>query len=103
VAHQLFHYYAQLTGQAVPATLAYDYVNVARADHSWRLRRLLRDRDRLVFCLNDAPEDGVEPMHSDTVTRFLQAFFPLPSEFECGSPGPSRPAEGRRPSGGASR
>ena len=30
VADQLFHYYAQLTGQAVPATFAYDYVNVGR-------------------------------------------------------------------------
>ena len=79
---QLFHYYAQVTGHAVPASISYEYVNVADARHLWRLRRLLATRGRAVFCLNDAPVPAVEPIDPDQIARFLRAYFPFRSTFE---------------------
>lgn len=80
---QLFHYYAQATGRAVPATISYDYVNVGLAESVVRLRRLLAARNRSVFCLNDAPEPGVEPMPAEQVHAFLSAYYPVPASFEA--------------------
>jgi hypothetical protein len=79
---QLFHYYAQAIGRAVPSTILYDYVNVGSASAVVRLRRLLAARDRSVFCLNDAPEPGEEPIPIEEVTAFLQNYFPIKSSFE---------------------
>ncbi len=79
---QLFHYYAQATGRAVPPTISYDYVNIGAASSASRLRRLLASRSRSVFCLNDAPEEGVPPMEPDEVVSFLASYFPIPSPYE---------------------
>lgn len=84
---QMFHYYALATGRAVPATISYDYVNVGTATASSRLRRLLASRSRSVFCLNDAPEEGVPPMPAAEVEAFLEAYYPFPSPFELGTGG----------------
>ena len=65
---QLFHYYAQAIGKAVPATIGYRYVNVGSSRSLTALRRLLVTRDPTVFCLNDAPEPGMTPV----------PMFPLP-------------------------
>ncbi|HEY5821731.1 MAG TPA: stealth conserved region 3 domain-containing protein [Propionibacteriaceae bacterium] len=83
---QLFHYYAQATGRAVASTISYDYVNVGLAESVVRLRRLLAARNRSVFCLNDAPEPGFEPMKAEQVHAFLAAYFPVRASFEV--PGP---------------
>ncbi|MFT3888586.1 MAG: stealth family protein [Arachnia sp.] len=82
VADQLFHYYAQITGSAVRASLAYDYFNIKEKPEGRRLERLLAARNKDVFCLNDAPVDGVEPLSDAEIARFLDAYFPLPSSFE---------------------
>lgn len=79
---QLFHYYARMTARAVPTMLDYEYVNVGARSMAYRLRRLLAARDRAVFCLNDAPEGREPPMPDDDVVAFLQAYFPVPAEFE---------------------
>ena len=79
---QLFHYYAQVTGHAVPSTISYDYVNVGTTLSLARLRRLLAARDRAVFCLNDAPEDGDTPIDPAEISRFLRMYFPVKSRFE---------------------
>lgn len=81
---QMFHYYAQMTGRAVPSVMDYEYVNVGLGSTSHRLRRLLFARDRAVFCLNDAPEAGEDPMSEDEVAAFCAAYFPVRSEFELG-------------------
>ncbi len=47
-----------------------------------RLRRLLAARDREVFCLNDAPEPGEDPIPDSEVEAFLAAYFPMKSGFE---------------------
>lgn len=82
VADQLFHYYAQITGSAVRAALRYNYFNIKDAADARRLRVLQRKRDRDVFCLNDAPAPGVEPMDDAIVSSFLAQYFPVPSSFE---------------------
>lgn len=79
---QLFHYYAQATGRAVPATLPYFYVNVGDAASIVKLRRLLAARDGTLFCLNDAPEPGRDPIPAQDVAAFLDAYFPIPASFE---------------------
>ncbi len=79
---QLFHYYAQATGRAVPTSITYDYVNLGAASTSVRLRRLLAARDREVFCLNDSPEPGEDPIPDADVEAFLAAYFPVKSGFE---------------------
>jgi hypothetical protein len=82
VADQLFHYYAQAIGKAVPSQLRYDYVNIGVAAEMPRLRRLLNSRDKDVFCLNDAPElgDGTPP--EGEVRQILEDYYPVPCEFE---------------------
>lgn len=80
-ADQLFHYYAQLTGRAVPGSIQYQYVNVRDIAQRDRLENLLRLRDRDVFCLNDAPVIA-EPMPGHQVIDFLECYFPYPSRFE---------------------
>jgi hypothetical protein len=57
-------------------------VNVGVAEEQHRLRRLLSKRDRAVFCLNDAPQPGVEPVSDVDVKAFLAAYFPVPSTWE---------------------
>lgn len=80
-ADQLFHYYAQLTGHAVPGSIRYQYVNIRDRSQRGRLDSLLSKRDRDVFCLNDAPV-AAEPMSSREVVEFLESYFPYPSRFE---------------------
>ncbi len=79
---QLFHYYAQAVGKAVPGTIGYRYVNVGISSSMTLLRRLLAARDATVFCLNDAPEPGTEPVPVEDVVAFLESYFPMASSFE---------------------
>lgn len=82
VSDQLFHYYAQLIGRAVPTSLAYHYINVRDDSYRQTLSELLRRRDRYTFCLNDAPAGDAVPLEDEEVAEFLQAYFPVPSTFE---------------------
>jgi hypothetical protein len=82
---QLFHYYAQATGRAVASSISYDYVNIGSAESLTRLRQILIQRHRSVFCLNDAPEPGVPRIPDEQVTSFLEHYFPVASMFETRS------------------
>ena len=81
-ADQLLHYYLQVVGAGLPSTITYDYVNVGVAEEQHRLRRLLLDRDRAVFCLNDAPVPGSPAVSDADVSAFLAAYFPVSSPWE---------------------
>jgi hypothetical protein len=81
VADQLFHYYAQLTGRAVAIPLRYEYIDLKLGERA-QLDALLKRRDRDVFCVNDTPYAGTDPISDHAVAEFLQAYFPLPSSFE---------------------
>src|SRR5699024_2602259 len=91
IASALHHYYAYGLGKAVPSRLASLYLDLAHPRAATRLRRLLRERQFDVFCLNDSPAvDGRR--RGPLVQDFLQRYFPLPSSFELphGAHAPSR-------------
>ena len=85
-ADQLLHYYLQVVGAGVPSSISYDYVNVGVAEQQHRLRRLLLERDRSVFCLNDAPVPGEPPVPDTVVRAFLESYFPVASPWEVDAP-----------------
>lgn len=84
VASSLAHYYAYLTGRGVPGELSYFYADIARDETAVRLDKLLRRRNKEVFCLNDIDSSaGAEGAQLQRlVNDFLDAYFPLPSSFE---------------------
>lgn len=93
VTNSLYHYYALLTGRAVPQEAArVRYVDTTSVRGLTLLDELLRDRDVDFFCLNDGsfPEVG-EAERVRRVSEFLQAWFPEPAPWEQVSEPPRRP------------
>jgi len=83
IAASLHHYYAYLTGRAVEADLGYYYLDIADPRTESRLRRLVRDRDHDVFCLNDHDSTGPDAdAQQSMLLAFFEQYFPLPSRFE---------------------
>ncbi|MGW5696322.1 stealth family protein [Streptomyces asiaticus] len=83
VPSSLHHYYAFLTGRAVPAQLRYDYFDLAQPAIRARLARLLRARHCQAFCLNDTVSSAHDLEDQLALVRpFLDAYFPLPSPLE---------------------
>ena len=84
ISSALHHYYAYALGRAVPGRLGYLYLDLAHPRAGARLRRLLRDREFDVFCLNDSPAVGEEG-RGELLGEFLERYFPLASSFELAS------------------
>jgi len=82
VADQLHHYYAQITGRAIPTRLRYHYINILDDKYRLTMENTLRLRDRDTFCINDAPVAGATPIDDEFVTQFLESYFPVKSDFE---------------------
>lgn len=82
VSDQLFHYYAQIVGKAMPAPFPYTYINVMDGRHAERLDALLAQRRRAAFCINDAPVEGEDPIDPQRVQEFFDSYFPVRSSFE---------------------
>jgi hypothetical protein len=83
IAASLHHHYAYLTGRGVEGQLEYAYLDIADYRTESRLRRLLRNRDCDVFCLNDHDSDGVEAeAQQRMLSSFLDRYFPFSSPFE---------------------
>ncbi|MEU7582708.1 stealth conserved region 3 domain-containing protein [Streptomyces sp. NPDC041068] len=80
----LHPHYAYLTGRAVPAGIAYDFVDIGdRADHA-RLGRLLQSRDKTAFCIGESPDSGMADTEMALAIRsFLTAYFPVRSPYEA--------------------
>jgi stealth protein CR2/Stealth-like protein len=79
----LYHYYAYLTGRAVPGSVKYGYLQLAVPDLTARLARALARRDWDAFCLNDAYSTEAELASQETILRpFLDSYFPVPSPYE---------------------
>lgn len=84
VTNSLYHYFALVTGRAVEqrqARTAYVETTLRRSLN--QLDRLLRRRDRDMFCLNDGsrPELSVEE-RTAAVTEFLERYFPIAAPWE---------------------
>lgn len=82
VADQLHHYYAQITGKAIPTRLRYHYINILDDQYRMVMENTLRLRDRDTFCLNDAPVEGATAIDDEFVNEFLESYFPVKSSFE---------------------
>ncbi|MEJ8640052.1 stealth family protein [Streptomyces sp. MS2.AVA.5] len=87
VASSLHHYYAYLTGRALPSDIRNTYVDVADPIMESRFLRLLGRRNTDVFCINDTTDDvaDLERRHR-VISRFLESYFPVPSSFETVTP-----------------
>ncbi|GAB4002081.1 stealth family protein [Glycomyces albus] len=79
----LQHYYAFLTGRAVPGANRHTYLELGRPDLAERLAELLDRRDRETFCINDAGlTEAAADERSGMLRRFLESYFPVASPFE---------------------
>ncbi|MGW0245401.1 stealth family protein [Nocardia goodfellowii] len=84
VTNSLYHYYALLTGRAVPQEMArVRYVDTTSRGGLELLDGLERDRDVDFFCLNDGsfPEIS-EAERTQRVSEFLANYFPDPAPWE---------------------
>jgi hypothetical protein len=83
IPSSLAHYWAYLSGRAVPGMLRYTYADLADTGTPLRLARLLSRRHSDVFCLNDTDSDEVAPeAQARLVAEFLPRYFPFRSPFE---------------------
>ncbi|HEX2308523.1 MAG TPA: stealth family protein [Jatrophihabitantaceae bacterium] len=82
IASSLHHYYAYLTGRAVPGQMDFRYQDIGQACTPRRLDAIRRDRPQ-VFCLNDVDSPAAQlDSQQATLRAFLERYFPLPSPFE---------------------
>ena len=83
IPSSLAHYWAYLSGRAVPGTLRYMYADLAHPGTPVRLARLLSRRHCDVFCLNDTDSPTVAlDSQAALVADFLPRYFPFRSPFE---------------------
>ena len=84
VTNSLYHYYALLTGRAVPDESARAcYIDTTSHDGLRMLAGLSARRDADFFCLNDGSEPEVdETYRATTVANFLADYFPAPAPWE---------------------
>ncbi len=88
VTNSLYHFYALMTGYAVPQdSLSVKYVDTTSQEGIASLGPLLRKRDYDFFCLNDGsfPTVSAEERVA-AVTAFLENYFPIPAPWENGAP-----------------
>jgi hypothetical protein len=79
----LAHYYGFMTGQAVPDTIDYRYIDISTPKAVITLQRLLRGREADVFCVNEVDSSTVDPLaQKQILNSFLDAYFPVPSQYE---------------------
>lgn len=84
VTNSLYHYYALLTGRAVPHESARAcYIDTTSHAGLSSLAGLLLRRDADFFCLNDGGEpEADETYRTATVSNFLAGYFPYPAPWE---------------------
>lgn len=89
VTNSFYHYYALLTGRAVPQTSArVKYVDTTVRSGLRELDTLLAKRKMDFICLNDGsnPEVDLE-LRTAKVTQFLERYYPIPAPWETDYPG----------------
>ncbi len=84
VTNSLYHYYALLTGKAVPQeSMRVKYVDTTAEEGIAKLTTLLRKRDYDFFCLNDGSFPELSPEERASAIRsFLEDYFPVPAPWE---------------------
>ncbi|WP_323378707.1 stealth family protein [Streptomyces smaragdinus] len=85
IPSSLHHYYAFFTGRATSARVRYAYLDLSHPNAASRLDRLLAQRNRTVFCINDTLSQEEDTAgHTALLKPFLEAYFPVPSPYELG-------------------
>lgn len=98
IASSLHHYFGFHTLRSVPGSISCGFVNVGLSEHKARLNRILTVRPHDVFCLNDYHDGDVSEDEQDAIlSAFLPSYFPVPSQFETGSPRNQRAHAGYLP------
>jgi len=84
VTNSLYHYYALVTGRAVPQTDArVRYVDTTTRAGLKMMEGLLKKRSFDMFCLNDGSFPEVEPEdRTRAVKGFLNRYFPIAAPWE---------------------
>lgn len=84
VPSSLFHYYAYLTGRAVPGKITSRYVSLDDENLRRRLRDLRRRQQFDVVCINDAVDvrAGDRERRRRALRRFMASRWPTKSPFE---------------------
>lgn len=84
VASAFSHYYAYLTGRAVPGDIAARYVELSAVDFDRRLREVGGRRTADTLCINDARLDHTPDVEGRErrLQEFLDTCWPVKSEFE---------------------
>ena len=84
VASSFSHYYAYLTGRAVPGDIAARYVELSSEDFDRRLRDLERRRNADTLCINDAATRHTPDVagRERRLQEFLDRYWPVKSPFE---------------------
>ncbi|GGH37732.1 stealth family protein [Microbacterium album] len=84
VTNSLYHYYALMTGRALPTTAPRTaYIQTTLQESLHRMQRLLARRDADMFCLNDGSVPEVpEEVRERAVREMLEAYFPVPAPWE---------------------
>jgi hypothetical protein len=95
VTNSLYHYYALLTGRAVPHESARAcYVDTTSHAGLSLLAGLSVRRDADFFCLNDGSgQQGDETYRAATVSNFLASYFPYPAPWELDTTTQSDPLQ----------
>ncbi|GAB1691973.1 stealth family protein [Krasilnikovia sp. M28-CT-15] len=83
IPSSLQHYWAYLTGRAVPGQIKYTYADLAHPSTPVQLAFLLARRHCDVFCLNDTDSASVALAEQAAMMEdFLPQYFPFRSPFE---------------------
>jgi hypothetical protein len=83
IPSSLQHYWAFLTGRAVPGSIKYRYADLAHPSTPLHLAFLLARRNYDVFCLNDTDSADVAlSEQAAMMADFLPRYFPFRSPFE---------------------
>ncbi|HEY3337475.1 MAG TPA: Stealth CR1 domain-containing protein [Propionicimonas sp.] len=81
IASDLGHWYAYARGRAVPAKVAFRYVDIGSPLAAEYFETLLTRRDQDCFCINDVG-GYPSPVDDSPVIDFLRRYFPVASPFE---------------------
>ena len=82
IPSSLYHYYAFLTGRAVPGRISSLYVSLGERGLDRQLRALKRRRNRDVLCINDAVDARGRGRRTRRLERFMASYWPTASPFE---------------------
>ena len=81
----LHNYYGYLTAKARPANVRYAYLDPGMPRYREPMKRLLKARDVLMFCINETIFERTEDEHAQT-RKWLATYFPTPALFERSTP-----------------